>query len=258
MPDGQNITVGAEGDWDFPNGTVLVKNFRLDTRLIETRLFMRHPDGVWAGYSYEWNAQQTDATLVRGGKRVTIGGQTWIYPSEGQCLQCHTEAAGRTLGLETKQLAFNITYPQPAAMRDQLVTHNAINTLATPIANPTNEVPYPNPFGTAGTLGERARSYLHTNCSQCHRPNGPTTASMDLRYATALADTKTCDVAPSLGGLGITDARLISPGAATRSVLIARMNQRDVHGMPPVGSAQVDTAGAALLTDWINSLANCN
>ena len=39
----ENITVGADGDWDFPNGTVLMKNFRLDNRLVETRLFMRHP-----------------------------------------------------------------------------------------------------------------------------------------------------------------------------------------------------------------------
>ena len=29
---------------------------------------MRHPDGEWAGYTYEWNAQQTEATRVRGGK----------------------------------------------------------------------------------------------------------------------------------------------------------------------------------------------
>ena len=110
-------------------------------------------------------------------------------------------------------------------------------------------VPYPNPTGTAGTLGERARSYLHTNCSQCHRPGGPTTSNMDLRYSTALANTNACDVAPSLGDLGITDARLIAPGAATRSVLIARMSRRDAHGMPPVGSAQVDAEGAALLTE---------
>jgi uncharacterized repeat protein (TIGR03806 family) len=258
LPDGQNITVGTNGDWDFPNGTVLMKNFRFDDRLIETRLFMRHPDGVWAGYSYEWNAQQTDAMLVRGGKRVTVGGQTWIYPSEGQCVQCHTEAAGRSLGLETKQLAFNITYPQTGRDAHQLVTLGAINALAPPIANPADETPYPNPTGTAGTLGERARAYLHTNCSQCHRPGGGSTANMDLRYATAFADTETCDVTPTLGNLGITDARLIAPGAAARSVLIARMSRRDAHGMPPVGSAKVDDAGAALLTEWVNSLTSCN
>ena len=258
LPNGQNITVGADGDWDFPNGTVLVKNFHRNNRLIETRLFMRHPDGIWAGYTYEWNAQGTDATRVRGGKRVTIDGQPWIYPSEAQCLQCHSEAAGRSLGLETRQLAFNITYPQTGRDAHQLVTLNAINVLTPPIADPAAEVPYPNPAGTVGTLGERARAYLHTNCAQCHRPGGPTTANMDFRYSTALANTNACDVAPSLGDLGLTNARLIAPGAAARSVVIARMSRRDANGMPPVGSAQVDTAGAALLTEWVNSLTSCN
>jgi uncharacterized repeat protein (TIGR03806 family) len=258
LPDGQNITVGTDGDWDFPNGTVLVKNFRLDERLIETRLFMRHPDGVWAGYSYEWNAQGTDATLVRGGKQVTIGSQTWIYPSEAQCMQCHTEAAGRSLGLETKQLASTITYPQTGREGHQLLTLNAINTLAPPIADPPNEVAYPNPTGTAGTLNERARSYLHTNCSQCHRPNGPTTSNMDLRYSTPLASTNACDVVPGLGDLGIGNARLIAPGAADRSVMPARMNLRDnADAMPPIG-ARTDTEGVQLISEWINSLSSCN
>jgi uncharacterized repeat protein (TIGR03806 family) len=258
LPNGQNITVGADGDWEFPNGTVLMKSFRLDNRLVETRLFMRHPDGVWAGYTYEWNAQQTDATLVRGGKQVTVGTQTWIYPSEGQCVQCHTTAAGGSLGLETRQLAVNTTYPQTGRDAHQLVTLNTINAFATPIDSPVSVAPYPNPAGTAGTLGERARSYLHTNCSQCHRPGGPTQANMDLRYATALADTNACDVVPGLGSLNIADARLIAPGSAARSVLVARMSRRDAHGMPPVGSALVDAEGAALLTNWVNSLTSCN
>jgi uncharacterized repeat protein (TIGR03806 family) len=258
LPNGKNITAGTDGDWDFPNGTVLMKNFRLDNRLVETRLFMRHPDGVWAGYSYEWNTQQTDATLVRGGKQTTVSGQTWTYPSEGQCVLCHNEAAGRSLGLETKQLAFNITYPQTGRNAHQLVTLNAINTMTTPIANPEDQVPYPNPFGTSGTLGERARSYLHTNCAQCHRPGGPTPTDMDLRYSTALPDTHACNVVAGLGDLGIANARLIVPGAATRSVLIERMSRRDANGMPPVASAKVDAEGAALLTSWVNSLTNCD
>ncbi len=65
-------------------------------------------------------------------------------------------------------------------------------------------------------------------------------------------------VVPGLGDLGITNARLIAPGAAQRSVLIERMSRRDAHGIPPVGSTQVDATGAALLTDWVNSLTNCN
>ena len=73
------ITVDASDDFVFPPGTVLAKHFRLGATLIETRLFMRHPDGGWAGYSYEWNVAQTDATLVTGGKVVDIGGQDWLF-----------------------------------------------------------------------------------------------------------------------------------------------------------------------------------
>jgi hypothetical protein len=140
------------------------------------------------------------------------------------------------------------------------LTLNAINTLSPPIADPAAEIPYPNPTGSAGTLSERARSYLHTNCSQCHRPGGPTTSNMDLRYATTLASINACDAAPGLGDLGITDARLIAPGAADRSVLPARMSLRDdADAMPPRGlGARVDADGVALIREWINSLAGCN
>ncbi len=72
---------------------------------------MRHPDGVWAGYTYEWNSQQTEATRVQGGKFVSIADQNWIFPSEGQCMQCHTSAAGFSLGPETAQhLCGNTNY----------------------------------------------------------------------------------------------------------------------------------------------------
>ena len=36
---------------------------------METRLFMRHPDGDLGGYTYEWNDAQTDATLVQSAAR---------------------------------------------------------------------------------------------------------------------------------------------------------------------------------------------
>jgi hypothetical protein len=81
---------------------------------------------------------------------------------------------------------------------------------------------------------------------------------MDLRYSTLLAQTNACDVAPTAGDLGIANARLIAPGDATRSLIVARMNRRDANGMPPIGSAMVDAGGVALLTQWVNSLASCN
>jgi uncharacterized repeat protein (TIGR03806 family) len=265
LPNGQNIEVGSSGDWDFPAGTVLVKNFRLANRLVETRLFMRHPDGVWAGYTYEWNAAQTDATRVVGGKRVQVDNQTWIFPSESECLQCHTEAAGRSLGLETAQLNGDFTYSQTGRTANQVVTLNAVQTLSPPVTqSPSALAALPDPYGTSGTLNDRARAYLHTNCAQCHQPNGGTPVTLDLRYATALNATATCNATPQAGDLGIADARIIAAGDAAKSVLLTRMSRRDGDGngdgvqMPPIASALPDTQGVALIRDWINSLTSCN
>lgn len=260
LPDGQTITVRSDGDWSFPNGSVLMKHFRVGGQLIETRLFMRHPDGVWGGFSYQWNAAQSDATIVRGGAVRDIGGgQNWIFPSESQCLECHTSAAGRALGLETAQLNRSFTYPQTNRTANQLTTLNHIALLTPNITDAASQPAMPDPSDTSASLAGRARAYLHTNCSQCHRPGGSTPSNMDLRYSTALSATNACDVSPLSGGdLGLgANARLIAPGSATNSLVANRMNRRDSFAMPPLGSNQVDTAGVALLTQWIDGLAGC-
>jgi uncharacterized repeat protein (TIGR03806 family) len=249
------VAASADGDWSFPIGTVLMKSFRLNNQLIETRLFMRHPDGDWAGYTYEWNDAQTAATRVVSGKTRVFGSQTWVYPSEVQCLQCHTTASGRSLGLETAQLNGNFDYPQTGRTANQVTTLNSIGVLSPPV---TGTLPaLPDPYGTAGTVVERARAYLHTNCSNCHRPNGGTPSTLDLRWQRSLAQTNACDVAPSGTTLGIANARLIAPGEPDRSVLPARVNRRDQHAMPPIGSTVIDAQGVALLRQWIQGLSAC-
>ena len=251
LPNGQNITVES-GDWEPPSGTVLVKHFRLNNTLIETRLFMRHPDGVWAGYTYEWNQAQTDATRITGGKNVSIGGQEWLYPSEAQCMRCHTQVAGFSLSLETAQQNGDHLYPQTGRTANQITTLNAINVLRPAVG--TNPPAYADPGDTSLSLNARARSYLHTNCSSCHQPRGPTPVAIDLRHDTALAQTNACDVAPSADDLGIANARIISPGDSMSSVLLARMARRDSSAMPPIGSHVRDTAGEALIAAWIDEL----
>lgn len=259
LPDGQTITVQSDGDWSFPNGTVLMKNFRVGGRLIETRLFMRHPDGAWGGFTYEWNTQQTDATLLEGGAVRDIGnGQNWIFPSESQCLDCHTDAAARSLGLETAQLNRSFTYAQTGRDANELTTLNHIAVLTPAITDATTQPAMPDPFNTSADLTARARAYLHTNCSQCHRPGGPTPSNMDLRYTTAFGSTGTCNVSPQSGDLGLgANARLIAPGSAANSIVVNRMNRRDQNAMPPLGSNTVDTAGVALITQWVSSLTSC-
>ena len=256
LPNGQTMSVGADGDFNFPNGAVLMKNFRLANQLIETRLFMKHTDGAWAGYSYEWNDAQTDATLVAASKTRSIAGQSWLFPSGTQCLQCHTAAAGFSLSIETAQLNGDLLYPT-GRTANQLTTLNAINVLTTPVVVDASTPKYHDPSGASGTLNERARAYLHSNCSQCHRPGTSVPVNIDLRYSASLAQTNACNVDPSAGALGIPNAKIITPGSASASVLAARINRRDASGMPPLASSIVDAAGVQLINDWINSLTGC-
>jgi mono/diheme cytochrome c family protein len=126
------------------------------------------------------------------------------------------------------------------------------------IPDPATQPTMPDPTNTGAPLANRARAYLHTNCAQCHRPGGPTPVNLDLRYTTSFASTNSCNVAPQAGDLGLgANARLIAPGSAANSILINRMNRRDANAMPTLGSNQIDTAGVALMTQWVNSLSSC-
>jgi uncharacterized repeat protein (TIGR03806 family) len=255
LPNNTTINFASDGDFDFPNGTVLMKNFSLNNQLIETRLFMKHPDSVWAGYSYEWNDAQTDAMLVSvDGKTKMVGSQTWSYPSQSQCVQCHTPGAGYSLGAEAAQMNFDMLYSQTNRTANQMETLAHIGLFA---VTPPWILAYPDPYGSAPN-SERARSYLHSNCSNCHRPGTGNPSNMDLRYSSTLAQTNSCNAMPQSGDLGITNARIITPGNAAASVLVSRMNRRDGNAMPPVGSHVVDAAAVTVVTDWINGLTNCN
>ncbi len=257
LPAGATIQVDPiSGHWDLPPGSVLLKRFKRDDRLVETRLLMRHPDGTWAGYTYQWNDAATVATRVTGGTTAEFNGQAWTYPSEGQCMRCHTAAAGFSLGLKTPQLNRELG---AAPSTNQLTALAEQGLLSAPLPAAPNLLPrLPDPADPSATISDRARAYLDTNCSQCHRPGGPTPSGMDLRFETPLAQAGFCDVAPGSGDLGISNSRLVAPGSASRSVLSQRMNRRDSFQMPPLGTNLADAGGTALIDAWINSLASCN
>ncbi|MBI5495059.1 MAG: PQQ-dependent sugar dehydrogenase [Deltaproteobacteria bacterium] len=256
LPDGETIDVDGDGDMTLPVGSVLVKNFRLAGKLIETRLFMRHPDGNWGGYSYEWDDAETDATLLPSGKNRTVGALTWSYPSRVQCMQCHTAAAGRTLGVETLQLNTPHAYPN-GRTANQLMTWEHLGLFTAPLAPPPEARPVLAPVTAITDVTATARSYLHVNCSQCHRPGGTGLGSADYRFTTPWNQVGACGSAPTQGELGIAGAQVFKPGVPAESLIPVRMNRRDIHGMPPVGSNMVDSVGVALMTDWITATTAC-
>ncbi len=257
LPDGERIRVGEDGDWELPIGTVLMKTFLLSGKRVETRLFMRHADGGWGGYSYEWDEAQTDATLLPANKSRQEGSQTWYFPSRAECLRCHTGAAGHSLGLETGQLNRELLYRSTKRISPQLATFEHIGLFEAPLAGlPETLARYPAPTG-GEALEPRARAYLHANCASCHRPNGTGRGSADLRFSTPLAQAGLCDAVPEEGDLGVPEARLVAPGAPERSVLLLRMRALDAHRMPPLASRLADAAGISVVDTWISSLTTC-
>lgn len=250
LPEDATITVGADGDWDLPAGSVLVKSFYRDETAIETRLFVRHDDGGWAGYSYAWEGD--DARLLDGGETREVGGGPWIFPGRDECMYCHSAEAGRTLGLETAQMDRMIV-DEDGAMVDQLDRLVERGALAQrPVATPLPEIDGDAP------VASRARAYLHVNCSQCHRPEAPSgRARIDLRVGTAVTEMGLCGAGPRSGDLGLTDAALVVPGDPERSILSARMHSLGSTRMPAVGSAAIDEDGVALIDEWIAAGGEC-
>ena len=258
LPDGTTIEVKADGDFTFPIGTVLGKSFSIAGKLVETRLFVRHEDGEWGGYSYEWLDDQSDAVLLASNKSKTVANQAWYFPSRAECMRCHTEAAGRSLGLEVGQQNGDFVYASTNRIANQLKTLEHIGMFAAPLGQPVDQLAaYPAPTSD-GPVEARARSYLHANCSMCHRPQGGGRGNMDLRFGTALKDAALCGATPEAGDLGIAGAKLLTPGDPSKSLVHVRpAATAGAIRMPPLGTSAVDTAGTQLLATWIQGITAC-
>jgi uncharacterized repeat protein (TIGR03806 family) len=258
VPDGQTIAVDATGHFTLPPGGVTMKNFRFQGKLYETRFFVRHSDGSYYGYSYAWNAAGTDATKVgETGQDATIMGNmggtlAWTYPSTSGCFTCHNDAAGRSLGLETRQLNWPGMYGTVKANQLDTLKHIGLltgNTAALPV--------FPSKDDATVPLDTRARAYLAVNCSNCHRPNGPGRGTWTAQFDTAFKDMGICNAAPEQGDLGVTGSKLLTPGMHGASVIWLRMSQRTMSFMPPLASKVPDMVGANLLSQWIDGIASC-
>ncbi len=248
IPDGTTVTVGADGDFDFPIGSVTMKTFFRNSTRIETRLLVRHDDGGWGGYVYRWRDDQSDADLLDVGLVDDAPAGQWTFPGRGTCLQCHTEVAGRTLGLTTRQLNRHQTYPQTGRRANQLRTLSAVGLVSGLPAEPRERHALED-----ASLNDRARTYLEVNCAVCHQPNGPVQTDIDLRLDVEIEQMRACNADPTAGDLEIAGAKLIDGSALETSILYERIGRRDVHGMPPLASLRVDTEGQALIGDWITS-----
>ena len=270
VPSGTSIHFAETGEWTFPSGTVFIKQFDLPVddrdpsirRRLETRLIVRDSGGGIYAASYKWRADNSDADLLPGGlsEAITIATasgtrtQTWDYPSPHECLQCHNPNANYILGVKTRQLNGNLTYPSTAVTDNQLRTLSHIG-LFDPAVSESGMAVYSKlvpATDTSASIATRVRSYLDANCAQCHRPNGGQ-SSWDARFDTPLEAQGIVNGAVA-NNLGITDARIVAPGSLARSLLYIKMNATGPGQMPPLGRNLVDQQAVALLTSFIASL----
>ena len=269
VPDAR-IGFAPTGEWTFPAGVVFVKTFELPVdatnpglkRRLETRLLVRDRTGGVYGVVYKWRADNSDADLLSSSATEAIRiksadgtthTQTWYYPSRKDCLECHNTGAGGVLGVKTRQLNHDFTYPS-GDRKNELQVWNDLGLLSpgfqdSEVANFTRLAAADD---TTRSLDDRARSYFDANCSQCHRPGG-TVANFDARYDTPL-DKQNIVAGRVLIDERIDHSRVIAPNDIWRSIAYMRVNTTGEVRMPPLARETIDEKGVALLHQWINSL----
>ncbi|QDV38441.1 PQQ-dependent sugar dehydrogenase [Tautonia plasticadhaerens] len=263
----------AGGAWSLPNGSVLVQTLSLDvldeegnpakTR-IETRL-MNRQQGEWTGYSYRWNAEQTDAELVPSSGDIALlevpdpeasGGvreQAWRFPARTECLVCHSRAAGFVLGFSPLQL--DRTHDYEGVEADQLRTFEHIGLFEGDLPERKADRPrLVDPYDDSADREARVRSYLHVNCSTCHVNEGGGNSRMEMALTTPARRMGLIGEEPMHTKFEIPDAKIVLPGDPERSILYQRISRRLTGQMPPLMSTEVDREAVGLIAEWIRSL----
>ena len=272
IPDGVSANyISNSSVFDFPIGTILIKNFSYDNVLpeqisknIETRLMIKKESG-WIFADYVWNEDQTEATFSLDGSVVDI---SWLQngeerninyrvPSASECLTCHKISDGAIPnGVKPRNINKILDYGSNSMNQlDKWMEMGYLNT-------------YPQDFETvvdwkdlSESLEKRVRSYIDINCAHCHSDNTHCEyrpIRLSFEATEDLANMGVC-LTPDTN-LGNGTDYLINPGNIDRSVLHFRMtSNEEQYRMPLIGRSIVHDEAIVMIEEWINSLENnCN
>lgn len=268
-----------DGVFDFPVGSVLVKNFFYDRDLrnpaagrtiLETRILMHQNEG-WTAETYVWNEEQNEARLKQTGdsKNISwIDGEgnrrtvNYLIPTKNDCKTCHSKN-GRLVPLGPEALNLNKPYMYTDGEENQLVKWRTAGLLRGNFdPESISKMPVWDDSST-GTPEQRARAYLHVNCSNCHNPAGSasnTALFLEYREENAL-NLGICKMPISAGsGSGGLKYNIV-PGEPEQSILVYRMaSTKPAVRMPEIGRTMVHDEAVELIREWIKSLpsSTCN
>jgi hypothetical protein len=261
LPPGKKIDASDPNEWSFPIGTKVWKEFRVDGKRVETRLFQKGPDKLWDHRTYAWNKAESAAEISQGGDVPSPDGGVYHIPTKDECEQCHRGRTDRVLGFEAVSLGLD---GAKGVTLDDLVSEHLIS----PVPKLTSlEV------GDDGTgLAAKPLTWLHINCGvTCHNSNSGATAQgakMRLRLDPEELDGRAPGAFESMmTTVGVTvntptwngQTRII-PGDPSHSLLVELITKRISDGsdannqMPPIASRVVDKEDTDEVIAWIMAM----
>jgi len=249
LPAGSKARAQGEGLLDLPVGSALIKTFKMQGRLIETRVLLHRAEG-WVALPYQWNREQTEARLALAGARldlITPQGQQISYaiPNKNQCKECHQQKDAVTpIGPKARNLS-------AAWLAD---FHKAGKLDAVPEVSA--RVPLWEDRAQQGAAPV-ARGWLDSNCAHCHNPAGSASNSgLDLRWEQTNPVALGIYKRPVAAGRGSGGLEFdVLPGHPDKSIMVYRMGSLEGGvSMPEVGRSSIDTDGMAAVRKWIAEL----
>jgi hypothetical protein len=218
LPDGAAVDTSRPGDWDFPVGTRLFKEFARGGEPIETRMIERLDSG-WTGVSYRWLPDGSDAVALPEGEEDAAGTGHDV-PGASLCVACHGGRASFVLGYSAVQVSPEVDLP-------------------------------------GDELDQEALGYLHANCSHCHNPDREVGVAGSRCYDPDSDIDFTlppqADSVEDLPAIVTADRFLGDEDDSFVLHKVSRRNQSALDpSMPPLGTEQVDEDGVDLLTRWIS------
>ena len=269
VPAGKTIRYTAQGALDFPDSSMLIKNFAYRNAanqkiLIETRILARDPaDHGWKVMDYLWDSTQTDAVKHITGAALPIRlrddqgnllSTTYQVPNTNDCKRCHYNS-GTLSPIGPKARNLNLVLAGHADNQlTEWVEKGKLSGL--PALGQVEKLPDWRD-SVHYTIDQRARAYLDVNCSHCHTQGGDAlNTGLFLEYQQH--DPEHLGVAKSPvsagGGAGGMNYDIV-PGDAAHSILYYRMNSTEPGtAMPELARTLIHKEAVALIGEWINGM----
>jgi uncharacterized repeat protein (TIGR03806 family) len=269
IPSGKTARYLATGVLDFPDSTIIVKNFayrNLNNQkiMIETRLLVKDPvEKTWRVMDYLWDSTQTDAVKHIIGAKVPITllddqgkkiSTLYQVPNTNDCKRCHMNSSViLPIGPKARNLNFTLNGHSENQL-SEWVSQGKLSGLPN-----LNEVARLSDWKDSVhySVNERARAYLDVNCAHCHTKGGDAmNTGLFLEYQQKdpfhLGQLKTPVSAG--GGAGGMNYDII-PGDPFHSILAYRMNSTEPGtAMPELGRTIVHKEAVSLIVKWISEM----